>query len=398
MQQDKRLADWLTTLANAVAANRFVRIQLNKPTPAAEDLKLIEVRPLVIKGEMKLSFTYRHMTRDIVKNYTIEEASALLAANLATKFLNARMFTLDGDLQLSRQGEGHALHRHSATETQVPQLGHNREKKRILAADKGWMHGLGLADKAGNILPTSQDKYRQINKYIEVLDSLLKQLPPSSAPIRIADMGAGKGYLTFALYDHITATMQRKAEVVGVEFRADLVKLCNATAKASGFTGLSFVEGTIDGFDCTGFDVVIALHACDTATDDAIAKAVKAQANLIVVAPCCHKQIRREMEKSSAKPDNPLEFLMKYGTYVERIAEMVTDGLRGELMELSGYKVNQFEFISDTHTPKNVMITAVRQGVSEKRAKALREAIAETKLQFGIGRHALEDRLGVFGA
>ena len=374
--------------------NRFVRLQLNKPTEAADDLKLIEVRPIAIKGEVKLSFTYRHRTRDIVKNYTVEEAAALLSANLATKFLNARLFTLDGDLQLTKQGEGHALHRHPATETQVPQLGHNRQKNRILPGRNGWMHALGLADAKGAILPTAQDKYRQINKYIEVLDALLKQLPPSSAPFKIADMGAGKGYLTFALYDHIVHTMNRKAEVVGVEFRPDLVKLCNATARASGFNGLTFVEGTIDGFDCSGFDAVIALHACDTATDDAIAKAVRADANLIVVAPCCHKQIRREIEKSSVKNSaNPLEFLMKYGTYVERIAEMVTDGIRGELMEMSGYKVNQFEFISDTHTPKNVMITAVKQGVSDKRAKALRETVAETKMQFGIGQHALESRL-----
>ena len=158
--------------------------------------------------------------------------------------------------------------------------------------------------------------------------------------------------------------MQRKAEVVGVELRPDLVKLCNATAKASAFPGLSFVEGTIDGFDCAGFDVVIALHACDTATDDAIAKAVKAEAATSSSSPraATSKSAARWKNHATAKGDNPLEFLLKYGTYVERIAEMVTDGLRGELMELSGYKVNQFEFISDTHTPKNVMITAVRQG------------------------------------
>lgn len=394
MQQDKRLTEWLATLAEAVAANRFVRLQLNKPTPAADDLKLIEVRPILIKGEVKLSFTYRHKTNDVVKNYAMEEAAALLAANLATKFLNARMFTLDGDLQLSKQGEGHALHRHPATETQAPQLGHNRQKNHIVGGGKGWMSALGLADAKGEILPTAQDKYRQINKYIEVLDALLKQVPDTGKAIRIADMGAGKGYLTFALYDHLANTLQRKAEVTGVEFRPDLVKLCNATAKASGFSGLYFVEGTIDGFDCSGFDVVIALHACDTATDDAIAKAIHAEANLIVVAPCCHKQIRREMEKSGNKGDNPLQFLTKYGTYVERIAEMVTDGLRGELMEMSGYKVNQFEFISDTHTPKNVMITAVKQDISDKKANALKTAIAATKSQFGIGRHALEDRLG----
>lgn len=258
------------------------------------------------------------------------------------------------------------------------------------------MTALGLADSRGEILPTAQDKYRQINKYIEILDGLVKQLPKgigTERPVRIADMGAGKGYLTFALYDHLANTMKLKAEVTGVEVRPDLVRLCNQTADASVFGGLTFVEGTIDSHDCTGADAVIALHACDTATDDAIAKAVKAQAALIVVAPCCHKQIRREMRKTEPGSGNPYGFLLKYGTYAERLAEMVTDGLRAELLELSGYKANLFEFISDTHTPKNVMITAVRQGVSEKKAGAVRASIAATKAQFGISSHALEARL-----
>ena len=397
MSGDPRLATWLAALREAVGTGAFVRLQLNKPTPEAGDLKMIDVRPLAIKREIKLSFTYRHKTNDIVKNYTLDEASALISANLSGKFINARLFTLDADLQLSRQGEGFALHRHPASETSAPKLDHNRQKNRMIAGGKGWMTALGLADAKGDILPTAQDKYRQINKYIEVLDALLKQLPNGAGterPVRIADMGAGKGYLTFALYDHLVSTMNWQAQVTGVEFRADLVKLCNETAKASNFPGLKFVEGSIDNYDCNGADVVIALHACDTATDDAIAKAVKAQAALIVVAPCCHKQIRREIEKSGKSgQDNPLQFLMQYGTYVERVAEMVTDGMRGELLELSGYKVNLFEFISDTHTPKNVMITAVRHAVSDKRIAALRGSIESTKAQFGIGRHHLETAL-----
>lgn len=393
MSDDPRLKSWLAALRQAVDASAFVKLQLNKPTPEAGDLKTVDVRPLMIRGELKLSFTYHHKTRDIVKNYTLDESAAMITALLAGKFANGRLFTLEADLQLTRQGAGHALHRHPPSETTAPKLEHNRQKKRIVSGGKGWMTALGLADATGAILPTAQDKFRQINKYIEVLDALLKQLPDTGMPIRIADMGAGKGYLTFALYDHLANTLHRTAEVTGVEFRPDLVKLCNATAAAAGFSGLRFEQGTIDGFDCAGFDAVIALHACDTATDDAIAKAVKAGADLIVVAPCCHKQIRREMEKSSSRPDNPLEFLLKYGTYVERVAEMVTDGLRGELMELHGYKVNQFEFISDAHTPKNVMITAVKTAQRPRENPALQASIAKTKQQFGIGKHYLEGLL-----
>jgi SAM-dependent methyltransferase len=393
MNMDPRLQTWLSAMREALEASAFVRLQLNKPTLEAEDLKTIDIRPLIIKGELKLSFTYHHKTNDIVKNYTLDESAAMLTALLAGKFANARMFTLADDLQLSRQGVGYALHRHPASETKAPQLGHNRAKQRMIAGDKGWMHALGLTDAKGNVLPTAQDKYRQINKYIEVLDNLVKQLPDRET-IRVADMGAGKGYLTFALYDHLANTLKRKAEITGVEFREDLVKLCNQTAKASGFGGLKFVEGTIEGYDCSGADIVIALHACDTATDDAIAKAIHADASLIVVAPCCHKQIRREMEKGGkANVGNPLDFLLKYGTYTERIAEMVTDGLRAEMMELSGYKTNLFEFISDTHTPKNVMIVATKLSQPGKNPAAIAASIETTKAQFGIGRHYLEGLL-----
>ncbi len=393
MNSDPRLQAWLASLRDSVDTSSFVKLQLNKPTPEAEDLKTLDVRPLIIKGELRLSFTYHHKTRDIVKNYTLDESAAMITALLAGKFANARLFTLAADLQLTRQGAGYALHKHPASETKAPQLDHNRAKQRIVAGDKGWMHALGLTDAKGNVLPTAQDKYRQINKYIEVLDNLIRQLPEREI-IKVADMGAGKGYLTFALYDHLANTLKRKAEVTGVEFRPDLVKLCNETARASGFGGLKFIQGTIEGYDCTGADIVIALHACDTATDDAIAKAIHADAVLIVVAPCCHKQIRREMEKSGkAGADTPLDFLLKYGTYVERIAEMVTDGLRAELMELSGYKTNLFEFISDTHTPKNVMIVATKLVQPPRNQAKLRASIDITKAQFGIGTHYLEGLL-----
>ena len=396
MSTDPRLAEWLSAARDAVAASTFAKLSLNKPTESAGDLKSIDARPLVIKGELKLSFTYHHKTNDIVKNYTVDEAMAMVTAFLSDKFANGRLFTLEADLQLTSQGTGHALHRHPPTETKAPQLDHNRAKNRIVGGGAGWMRALGLADARGDILPTAQDKYRQINKYIEILDNLIKQLPPERLdefrPLKIIDMGAGKGYLTFALYDHITNKMNLAAEIIGVEFRADLVKLCNQVAFCSNFSSLNFVEGTIEGFDCTGADIVIALHACDTATDDAIAKAINADAALIVVAPCCHKQIRREMEKGNGKSD--LDFLLKYGTYVERIAEMVTDGMRGEMMELSGYKTNLFEFISDTHTPKNVMIVASKQSVSDKKAAALRVSLDRTKTQFGIGIHYLEGLLG----
>ena len=175
--------------------------------------------------------------------------------------------------------------------------------------------------------------------------------------------------------------------------RPDLVTLGNKIATESQFAGLNFVEGTIDNYDSAGVNILIALHACDTATDDAIYKGIKAGADLIVVAPCCHKQIRREMEKNNTA--NELDFLLKYGTFLERQAEMVTDGLRGLLLEYAGYKVKIFEFISDAHTPKNVLIVGIRNEKPTVDTSKILEKIKEKKSYFGITQHHLEKRLGL---
>jgi SAM-dependent methyltransferase len=388
------LSDWLVAFSVAVGSSAFIKLELRKPAPSAGDLKSVDARLIIVKRELKLSFTYHHQTHDIVKNYGVEESAMLLGEFLKNKFFSGRLYTLTGDLQLARQASGFVLTKTAPTQTQLPELAHNRVKERLIeSAGRPYLHKLGLTDAKGIVHKNSQDKFRQISKYIEILDGLIKQLP-AKEKLRIVDMGAGKGYLTFALYDYLANTLGLNVEAIGVEQRQDLVKLCNDIASANGFKNLRFVKGTIAQYDCNGADVVVALHACDTATDDAINKAIRANASLIVVAPCCHKQIRREMDKGQG--DNSLVLLMKYGTYVERISEMVTDGLRAQFMELSGYRSNLFEFIGDVHTPKNVMIVATKlaSGRSAAENAKLKASIESIKAQFGIVTHQLERLLG----
>ncbi|HEY8189921.1 MAG TPA: SAM-dependent methyltransferase, partial [Micavibrio sp.] len=308
-------------------------------------------------------------------------------------FLAATLFTTAFDLQFEGKGERSALKKLPPSQSAPPSLDHDRSKKRLVeTAGKDYLRELKITDASGAVLKSAQDKYRQIDKYIEILDSLVKDIPPARLK-KIVDMGAGKGYLTFALYDHLHNTRGLEVEITGVEYRADLVELCNGIARRSGFDGLSFVRGSIDSFDAGGANVLIALHACDTATDDAIAKGIEAGAELIVVAPCCHKQIRREMEK--AGKENDLEFLLRHGIFMERQAEMVTDGIRALILEYCGYAVKVFEFISDAHTPKNVLIVATRRTHAAKRDPVLLERIKEAKSCFGIGNHYLEGRVGI---
>jgi SAM-dependent methyltransferase len=279
------------------------------------------------------------------------------------------------------------------TNTQAVSLEHDKQKNRkIETTGKHYLTELKITDNNGNVFKNAQDKYRQINHYVEILSSLLAELP-SDKILNVVDMGSGKGYLTFALYDYLNNVINKPAAVVGVEFRKDMVELCNKIAISSRFTHLNFVENTIENYQNPDINVLIALHACDTATDDAILKGIAANADLIVVAPCCHKQIRREIEKH--KTQNDLDFLTKYGTFLERQAEMVTDGIRALILNYYGYSTKVFEFVSDAHTPKNVLIVGQKKQNQVIDKAVILEKIKATKAYFGISYHHLERAAGL---
>ncbi len=379
--------DLLSALETALQDRSFVKLSLGNYTGSEAELKNITLRRIIIKREEKLSFTLRYKTRDIVKNHAIPDALRLVAHYLEHDFHAATLFTTAFDLAW----DGKTLRRTAATHSDVPSLDHDRSKNRLVAAERPYLHALGITDSKGRVLAAAQDKYRQINKYIEIVSGLIKNMPAGELR-RIVDMGAGKGYLTFALYDYLRTSLNLHPQVTGVEYRANLVSLCNDIARDSGFDALHFVEGSIAGFDASGTDLLIALHACDTATDDAIASGIQAQSGLIVVAPCCHKQIRKEMEKNQGNHD--LDFLTRHGILLERQAEMVTDGLRALILEYFGYQTKIFEFISDAHTPKNVMIVGIKNPKARLHDPAILQKIAAAKSCFGIDKHYLETITG----
>jgi SAM-dependent methyltransferase len=386
-----KIDQFLAALDSAVADGSFVRLALRLPFGADEMLKSVDIKPATIREQLKLSFTFHHQTRDLVQNHPPAGAIGQLRRLIEKDFHQAFLYTTRFDLQFDSQGKSPRLKQSEPTSKAPASLSHDRAKARpIPAAGKKWLTELGVTGADGQVLKAAGDKFRQINRYVEILGPLLKAIPEGKLN-RVVDMGAGKGYLTFAVADYLRQNLGRSAEVVGVEFRDDLVKFCNDTARVTGFGNLSFAQGTIENFDSAGADVLIALHACDTATDDAIAKGIAAGSELIVVAPCCHKQIRREIETS--KRGNALDFLMKHGIFVERQAEMVTDAMRAMILEHFGYSTKVFEFISDVHTPKNVLIVATRT----KRGKdaAQLKKLAEAKEFFGIRRHYLEDAVGL---
>jgi len=384
------IEQFTAALKESLSAATFVKVSLGNYKGEEEALKQILIRKVVIKREDKLAFTYRYKTRDVVKNYAVDEAIELIADYLGKGFKIGTLFTTEKDLILEELNNGKVVFRESkASSAAAPSVNHDKEKARLIKPEaKSYLTELKITDAEGKVFKNAQDKFRQINHYIEILSSLIKELPEGTIK-KVADMGSGKGYLTFALYDYLHSVLKLETEVAGVEYRQDMVDLCNQVAVESAFDKLNFVQGTIEDYKADDVNLLIALHACDTATDDAIFKGIKANAELIVVAPCCHKQIRREIEQHKVK--NDVSFLTKYGIFLERQAEMVTDGIRALILEYFGYKTKVFEFISDAHTPKNVLVVGVKgkEHGAEKKADVLQK-IKASKEYFGIGYHHLE--------
>ena len=228
-------------------------------------------------------------------------------------------------------------------------------------------------------------KFRQINKFVELLSHLTDEANlPSDRPFRMVDMGCGKGYLTFAA----SAFFGSRAAVEGVEIRPGLVDLCNGIVAKGNISNLRFLAGTIEDTPLENVDVLIALHACDTATDDAIAKGIAAEARLIVVSPCCQKELRPQL---NAPP--VLSEALKHGIFQERQAEFVTDALRAQLLEWAGYRTKVFEFISTEHTAKNLMISAIK--IRPRGDPNATQKLQEFARFYGIRTQRLATKLGV---
>lgn len=384
---------FLEEIKRALFDNTFVKLILGNYYGQLDQLRQIHVRRILVKRQEKLSFTYRYKTKDIVKNFSVEEGLAQLHGLMKDGFARAMLYSTSNDTLLERKDkERFVLKTNAPMHTQLPSTAHDHAKKRLIApTGQHYLHALNITDAQGKVFKNAQNKYKQINQYVSILRPLIDQLGPQNID-RVVDMGSGKGYLTFALYDFFTQSYGAAPTIIGIEYREDLVALCNQIAEKSHFKRLSFIQGSIVDY-AERTDLLIALHACDTATDDAIYKGIATGASLIVVAPCCHKQVRREMEQS--KTANELSFMTRHGIFMERQAEMVTDGLRALIMEYFGYSTKVFQFISDEHTAKNVMLVGLKrnQELSEQRQSTILSEIKAIKSYFGISSHYLETLL-----
>lgn len=341
-------------LENSLKSNSIIKMTLSKPVSKNSDLRNVYVKPILLKDNKMYQFTYRYERRD----------ETLLVSKKGKPTLMCKIINEKRDVDLS----------------------HDHEKQRLIDPSNPWWHLLGLTTRDGKVTADMQHKFKQICKYVEIVDGVMRQTKFGDE-IHIADMGAGKGYLTFALYEYLTTHYDKRIVMEGVEIRKDLVLKINDIIEKCQLNDFKFIENSIEDYKPSKLDVLIALHACDTATDDAILKGIRNNAQLIICAPCCHKQIRREMEKSGK-----FDSITRYGVFLERQAVMITDAVRALVLEYCGYKTQVMEFIEIDNTPKNVLLVG-RKTDKPVDKEAVSNQIRGILEQYGIEEHYLWNKM-----
>lgn len=323
----------------------------------------IDIRPVLIKGKILLQVTESDGRQNTAKNYEPKELN--LAALLDSGFSNILVELTDGSLSIRvTKKHGALVRREKGAHSQ--KLTHDQVKSRLLDPSDAFLREVGITDVEGRVKPTRQDKYRQVEEFLRLLTPTLKNaidaghihIPSDSAPLKIIDLGCGNAYLTFAAHQYLKS-INVPVQIVGIDMRTESLKRNTEIAERLGISStIEFRAEEISRNSVEGADVVIALHACDTATDDAISWAVKNEAKLILVAPCCHHDLQSQLVDSP----EPWQIVTKYGLLEERFADLLTDALRAHILKLVGYRSEVIEFVGGEHTPRNLMIRAVKTG------------------------------------
>lgn len=377
---------FLEAFQQAFETDHFDRLILSQYKGELEQLEKMTFRVISLNEQKVLSCVYRYKTQDVTKNYPLHEALTQVTELLAC-CKQANLFTDQEELQLKKNKKKAMLTRSKAkpasTKTKAEQ-GHDRVKQRYVDQDSVFLQHLGITDQQGQIIPSMARKWKQINKFVEIFSGALAQIQPQEQGLRIVDFGSGKGYLTCALYDY----MQKHGQtpyVTGIELNPKMVEFCQNVAHQSGFSQLDFFQGDVRTYEPERLDVMIALHACDVATDFAIHSGIRLNAQIIMCAPCCHKELRPQLQ--SPKVLSPM---LQFGIHAGQQAEMLTDTIRALLLKAYGYETKVFEFVALEHTSKNKMILATKRKDYGQPDQAVLAQIQALKEMYGIQKHSLE--------
>ena len=335
-----------------------------------EQTQKVKIRPVLIREELLFQETAYRGTQAFHENFTAEQLTDRICTALQEQFRQGEfsaktlqataLVSKKGKLTLKVKNSGKAPRTEGAAvseEEELQALAHNRTKHYILEEGKpvDFLVGLGVQTPDGRVTRARFDKFRQINRYLEFIEDVIDELPKDRT-IRIIDFGCGKSYLTFAMYYYLHELQHRDIQVTGLDLKTDVIRHCNELAEKLGYDRLKFERGDISTYEGTDVaDMVVTLNACDLATDYALDKAVKWGARVILAVPCCQHELNRQIKCDPLKP------VLKYGIIKERVAALLTDALRANLLEQQGYETQILEFIDMEHTPKNLLIRAVKK-------------------------------------
>ena len=381
--QEQQLLD---AFQQAIDSKSFDRLILSQYKGELEHLEKITVRTILLQNDTVLNVLYRYKTQDVTKNYSLTEALALVSELLA-HCKQANLLTYEQEYQLKKNKKKAILSMTKLNNTVKKvdaQQVHDRAKNRFVDQQSYFLQPLDITDAKAQIIPSMARKWKQINKFVEIFAGAVDAISTDSCPLHVVDFGSGKGYLTFALYDYLQKNHQQPL-VTGVELNEKMVNFCQDVAKQSEFKQLEFFQGDVRTFEPEQLDVMIALHACDVATDFAIHTGIRLNAQMIMCAPCCHKELRPQLK-------SPVVFqpMLQFGIHAGQQAEMLTDTIRALFLKAYGYDTKVFEFVALEHTSKNKMILATkRKGYTTPDQDVLAQ-IDALKEMYGIQQHSLE--------
>ena len=375
------MREQLTALLQDTVNEGLYQIILSNPVKRERAFK-IKIRPVMIKDSILFQKTVYEGTKVFHDNLERDEMIGQTQELLANDFKQCEIEhkKCRAVILVSKKGKMTIKRKQAEKPGEEPdtdrkvQLAHNRVKRYIL--EEGipvpFLVDLGVQTAEGKIVRSRYDKFRQINRFLEFIEDILPTLSKDRT-MHIIDFGCGKSYLTFAMYYYLHELKEYDVEITGLDLKEDVIANCNRLSEKYGYEKLRFIQGDIAAYNGTdSVDMVVALHACDTATDYAIARAVDWKAKVIMSVPCCQHEVNKQIQSEE------LSSILDYGIIKERMSALVTDALRANLLEASGYETSILEFIDMEHTPKNLLIRAVRKnGVNERRQTEIRQKVDE---------------------
>lgn len=366
----------LQKLFETVLNKDFIRAVISNPREKGGIVK-VKIRPLELKGQLAFQFESFTAKQAFHKNLD-RDAAVQELSGCAGEFRQMQIETADAEytVLISKKGKATIKRKQRREEAQAADLSHNRRKRYILEEGKfvPFLHDLGVMAEDGKIVRSRTDKFRQINRFLEFIEDILPQLD-RDRELTILDFGCGKSYLTFAMYYYLHELKGYDIRIVGLDLKEDVIRHCSRLAEQYGYDKLTFLTGDIADYDGVDqVDMVVTLHACDTATDYALAKAVGWNAKVILSVPCCQHELNAQFSAGGVSGDGLLAPVMDYGLLRERFAALVTDGLRAKYLERAGYETQVLEFIDMEHTPKNILLRAVKRNGDKRKNTAAESA------------------------